>query len=119
MNKSKSKTISNNKKSTFQKNFDFNLGKLLMDKRVEMKLKRSDIFPNNLYCGEDSLLPSIDYYGRVERGEKSISLFKFLIIIDRLNNTIENYNKENNTSIGKISLEQCLKQMEGYLNENI
>ncbi|MGG5461191.1 hypothetical protein ACQZHJ_06435 [Clostridium sp. B9] len=90
-----------------------------MKKRLEIKSKRTDILPENLYLGEYSILPSIDYYGRIERGEKSISLFKFLIIVDRLNDAIENYNKANNTSIEKINLSQCLQQMEGYLNENI
>lgn len=112
-----SKSEPNWVKSETQKNFDFELGNLIMEKRLEMKLKRSDIINELNYLKEGCTIPSIDYYGRVERGEKSISLFKFLVIIDILNNKIKEYNIKNDTRIQEIKLEQCLKLIRGNNNE--
>lgn len=102
-------------KPEHQIQFDISIGKLLKSKRKSLGYTRSKFLNilSKFYNGEE--LISEDHYGRIERGERSISSYKLLLITNCLNSAIVIYNKKNNTNIKKITLDIYLELLENKL----
>ena len=71
------------KKDDFQKKFDKKFGEFIRKKRK--KIGSIELF----LCNSPELNISRYHYGAIERGERSVSLYKALDIINHLNNYID------------------------------
>ncbi|MGL5712783.1 MAG: helix-turn-helix domain-containing protein, partial [Paraclostridium sp.] len=99
-NKSKEPWI----KSKHQICFDSSLGNLLKEKRKSLGYSREKLLSDlmEFYNGDEFI--SDDYYGRIERGERSISTYKLLLLVKFLNHSINIYNSKNTNTIAEITL---------------
>lgn len=112
--------MTNNKepwvKSQSQKDFDLAIAKLLREKRKAIGYTRNTVLTEiNKFSDTGDDLISIDYYGRIERGECSISAYKLILLINYLNSAIEIYNAQNDTDIKIITLDICSKLLQNKL----
>ena len=95
-----------------QKEFDLKFGKLLSKIRKSLGYSREKLLDklSEFYDGEQHI--SDDYYGCIERGEKSISAYKLLLLIQYLNTDIEKSNSQNGTNIKKLKFDELLGLIE-------
>ena len=95
-------------KSNAQKNFDSSIGVLLETTRRSLGYSRETVLNelNTLYKDEHPI--SDDYYGRIERGERSISAYKLLLLVNYFNTAIDQSNHKNNTNLKKLHLDELL-----------
>ena len=92
-------------KSEHQRYFDSSLGELLKEKRMSLGYSREKLLSDlmEFYNGNEFI--SDDYYGRVERGERSISAYKLLLLVKFFNYSIQIYNSKNTDEIEGVTLE--------------
>lgn len=101
--------MNNNKKawikSQHQKDFDSSLGNILKEKRKSLGYSREKLLSDlmEFYNGDEFI--SYDYYGSVERGERSISAYKLILLVKFFNHSISIYNNHHHHKISEITLE--------------
>lgn len=100
-NKSKGPWI----KSEHQRCFDSSLGNLLKEKRKSLGYSREKLLSDLMVFYNGNEFISDDYYGRIERGERSISTYKLLLLVNFFNHSIRIYNNKNTSNIAEITLE--------------
>lgn len=93
-------------KSNYQTDFDSHLGSILKETREKLGYSRKQFVHelDNFYNNEQFI--SEEHYARIERGERSISAYKLLLLINFFNHSININNKKNTTQIEEITLER-------------
>lgn len=92
-------------KPEHQRYFDSSLGELLKEKRKSLGYSREKLLSDlmEFYNGDEFI--SYDYYGMIERGERSISAYKLILLIKFFNHSIRIYNSKNTDEIAEVTLE--------------
>lgn len=97
----KPKNCGRNKKSKQEKVFDKNFGALIGSKRYLLEKSRSKLLENTTLE-----LIDLDYFGEIERGEKSVSLYKALNLIQLINIQLDEHTIDEKNCL--ITLEDLL-----------